>query len=248
MGLETVMGDVKDIVSLNKAFLEVDVVISTASSTFSRQEGDSIETVDEIGQLNVIEAAKNARVKQCIFISFHDMPQDFPLQTAKRKVERALIESKMNYTILRPTFYMEIWLSPAIGFDFRNAKATIYGDGTNKVSWISLHDVAAFAVKALDNPAAKNAVLELGGPDALSPLEVIEIFEHISGKKFRVEHIPVEAIQAQKNAAPDSLTQSFASLMLAYAEGASINMKDLLKSYPIELTDLRDYAKRMMPK
>jgi hypothetical protein len=35
-----------------------EVVISTASSTLSRQEGDSIETVDRIGQLSLIETAR----------------------------------------------------------------------------------------------------------------------------------------------------------------------------------------------
>src|SRR6266487_6999048 len=70
MGVETVTGDIKDVASLNNAFKEVGAVISTASSTFSRQEGDTIESVDDAGQLNVIEAAKNAGVKQFIFISF----------------------------------------------------------------------------------------------------------------------------------------------------------------------------------
>jgi uncharacterized protein YbjT (DUF2867 family) len=247
MGVETVPGDIKDIASLNNAFKEVSAVISTASSTLSRQEGDSIESVDNTGQLNVVEAAKNAGVGQFVFISFNVMSQEFPLQTAKRTVEKQLMESKMIYTILRPTFFMEVWLSPAIGFDFPNSKATIYGEGKNKISWISLKDVAAFAVRSLDNPVAMNSVVELGGPDALSPHEVVEIFEQHSGRKFKLEHVPAEAIHAQKNAAADSLTESFASLMLAYAEGASINMEKPLKSYPIKLSSVKDYAKQVMP-
>ncbi len=247
MGVETVKGDIKDVASLNNAFKDVDAVISTASSTFSRQEGDSIESVDDAGQLNVVEAANNAGANQFIFISFKAMSEECPLQTAKRKVEKQLMESKMNYTILRPTFFMEIWLSPAIGFDFPNSKATIYGEGINKLSWISLRDVAAFAVASLDNPLAKNSIFELGGPDALSPLEVVEIFEQHIDTKFKLEHVPVDAIRAQKNGATDSLTESFASLMLAYAEGNTINMKELLKSYPIELTSVKDYAKQMIP-
>jgi len=245
MGVETVTGDMKDVASLNNAFKKVSAVISTASSTFSRQEGDSIESVDNTGQLNVIEAAKNASIKQFIFISFNAMSQEFPLQTAKRKAEKHLIESEMNYTILRPTFFMEVWLSPAIGFDFPNSKATIYGEGKNKISWISRKDVAAFAVASLDNPLAMNSVFELGGPDALSPNEVVEIFEQHLGKKFKLEHVPLEAIRAQKNAAADSLTESFAALMLAYVDGAPINMKEPLKLYPIELTSVKDYAKQV---
>jgi uncharacterized protein YbjT (DUF2867 family) len=247
MGVETVTGDMKDVASLRNAFQQVDAVISTASSTFSRQEGDSIETVDNCGQLNVVEAAKNAGVKQFIFISFNAMSQEFPLQAAKRKVENELMESKMNYTILRPTFFMEIWLSPAIGFDFPNAKATIYGEGINKLNWVSLKDVAAFAVASLGNPLAMNSVFELGGPDSLSPFEVVKIFEQHTGTKFKVEHVPEDAIRAQKNAATDSLTESFAALMLAYAEGSTINMNESLKACHIELTSIKDYAKQVIP-
>ena len=247
MGVETVTGDIKDVASLNYAFKEVDAVISTASSTFSRQEGDSIESVDNTGQLNVVEAANNAGVNQFIFISFSAMSEEFPLQTAKRKVEKQLMESKMNYTILQPTFFMEIWLSPAIGFDFPNSKATIYGEGINKLSWISLKDVAAFAVASLDNPAAMNSIFELGGPDALSPLDVVKIFEQHTGTGFTLVHVPKEAIQAQKNAAADSLTESFAALMLAYTEGNMIDMKEALKTCPIELTSVKDYAKQVVP-
>src|SRR4051812_16573498 len=91
LGVETVTGDIKDAASLKDVFNNVAAVISTASSTFSRQEGDSIETVDGSGQLNVVEAAGKAGVKHFIFISFSQMMQEFPLQTAKRKVEKRLM-------------------------------------------------------------------------------------------------------------------------------------------------------------
>src|SRR5215510_9202413 len=57
LGVETVTGDMKDPQSLYQAFRNVDAIISTATSTISQQEGDSIETVDLAGQLNVAEAA-----------------------------------------------------------------------------------------------------------------------------------------------------------------------------------------------
>ena len=53
---------------------------------------------------------------------------EFPLQSAKRDVEQHLRESGMNYTILQPSFFMEVWLSPALGFDAANATAQIYGE------------------------------------------------------------------------------------------------------------------------
>jgi uncharacterized protein YbjT (DUF2867 family) len=38
-----------------------------------------------------------------------------------------------------------------------------------------LHNVADFALESLSNPAARNAVLELGGPEALTQLEYAEM-------------------------------------------------------------------------
>jgi uncharacterized protein YbjT (DUF2867 family) len=159
-------------------------------------------------------------------------------------VEKHLVESGLRYTILQPTYFMEIWLSPAVGFDYPNAKATVYGEGKKKVSWISIKDVAAFAVASLDNPAAKNKTIELGGPDALSPLEVVNIFETKQGKKFDLQFVPEEALKAQKDGAQDSLNESFAALMLGVANGSKIDMENTLSLFPMQLTSVNDYAKR----
>ena len=141
LGVETVTGDMKDPHSLCQAFQNVDVIISTATSTISHQQGDSIETVDLSGQLNVIEAASAAGVQHVVFISFPPYPPttpEFPLQSAKRAVENRLKSKNFTYTILQPTYFMEIWLGPALGFDFAHAKAAIYGEGKNKISWIAI--------------------------------------------------------------------------------------------------------------
>ena len=43
----------------------------------------------------------------------------------------------MQYSILESCWFMEVWLSPMVGFDYLHAKATIYGDGTKPLSWVS---------------------------------------------------------------------------------------------------------------
>ena len=244
LGVETIEGDLKNKDSLVKALRGVTSIISTVSSTLSRQEGDSIQTVDDEGQKNLIDAAVSAGVSQFVYVSFCAMPGDFPLQAAKRSVEKNLRESGLDYTILQPTYFMEVWLGPHLGFDHANAKATIYGDGKEKISWIAIKDVASFAVAAIDNPACRNRAIELGGPEALSPLEVVSIFENERGKKFELQFVPVEAIRAQKDAAPDPLSESFASLMLGIANGSNINMKKTIDDFAINLTSVADYARR----
>jgi uncharacterized protein YbjT (DUF2867 family) len=241
--VEIAGGDLKDPSSLDAACRGVNVVISTASSTLSRQEGDSIQTVDLEGQLNLIDAAKAAHVSRFVLISFPQVDVGFPLQAAKRRVEEHLKSSALTYTILQPTFFMEVWLSPALGFDTANAKAQIYGSGENKISWISYKDVAKFAVASLDNTEARNAVIELGGPEALSPLEVVRAFEELQGRKFNVQHVPEEALREQRESASDPLQQSFAGLMLYYSRGNIIDMRKTLQKFPVRLTSIRDYVR-----
>ena len=58
LNIEVMRGDLKDRSSLDAACEGTRAVISTASSTLSRQAGDSIHTVDLEGQLNLINAGK----------------------------------------------------------------------------------------------------------------------------------------------------------------------------------------------
>ena len=243
LGVEIVYGDLKDKASLNDALNGVSAIISTVSSTISMQEGDSIQTVDDEGQTNLIDAAVSAGVSQFVYVSMCAMPDESPLQTAKRNVEKHLVGSGLSYTILQPTYFMEVWLSPILGFDYPNAKATIYGAGENKSSWIAIKDVASFAVASLDNPVAKNSTIELGGPDTLSQLEIVKIFESTSGKKFELQFVPEEAIRAQKDGAKDPLSESFAALTLGVVNGSEIDMRNTLAVFPVQLVSVMDYAK-----
>ena len=246
LGAEIVSGDLKDRPSLDAACRGVSAIISTASSTLSRLEGDTIRTVDHEGQLSLVDAARAAGVAHFVLISFSGMNVEFPLQTAKREVERHLKESGMTYTILQPTFFMEVWLSPALGFDAAQGTAQVYGSGQHKISWISFQDVAEFAIASLDNPAAQNAVIKLGGPEALSPLEVVKVFEKQSGRPFTVQHVPEEQLRAQKEGATDSLPESFAGLMLAYAQGNVVDMRATLQKFPVRLRSVGKYASQIV--
>ena len=245
LGAEVVTGDLKDLQSLEAAFRGADAVISTATSTASRQPGDNIETVDQQGQLNVIEAALHTGVKKFVFISLYKMAYESPLETAKRTVEIVLKETGMRYTILQPTVFMEVWLSPFLGMNYPEAEATVYGEGKNRLSWIAVKDVAAFAVASLDNPAAENATIPLGGPEALSPLDVVALFQKQTGKPFNIQLVPVEALKAQYASAADSMGKSFAALMLAYADGNEINMEQAIKEFQLSLITVEDYVTRV---
>lgn len=242
LGVELAEGDLKDPASLARACAGVQAVISTASSTLTRQSGDSIETVDRRGQLALVDAARAAGVEHFVFVSFRDQPAiRYPLTEAKREVEAALQQSGMAYTIIQASYFMEVWLTPALGFDAANGKVRIYGDGNQPISWISYKDVAHAAAAAVSEPAARNRIVELGGPQALSPREVVRMFEAAGAGEIATEHVPAAALSAQMNAASDPLEKTFAGLMLQYTGGDAIDPAASSRLFPFRMTSVRDF-------
>jgi NADH dehydrogenase len=248
-GAEIVQGDLRARESLSGACQGCTAVISTASSlpnAYVPGEND-FETVDRGGAIDLVDAAVGAGISQFVYTSFSgQIEADFPFGNAKRAVEEHLKRSGLAYTILRPTFFMESWLSPALGFDYPNAKAQIYGSGQNPISWVSSKNVAQFAVESLGSPAAQDAVLELGGPEALSPLDVVAIFEEASGYAFQVDHVPQEVLWAQFEAATDPLQKTYACMMWGCSVDNVIDMQETLSRFPMQLTSVQDYARRVL--
>jgi NADH dehydrogenase len=247
LGVETALGDLRDRASLDAACRGVATVVSTATTTRSRQPGDGIEATDEAGQLRLVDAARAAGVGRFVFVSYSaHFADDGPLTRAKRAVERRLRESGMTYAILRPSYFMEVWLGPALGFDHAARRVTVYGAGEAPISFVSLGDVAAFAERATHDPAAANATIEIGGPEPVSPHEVVRIFEEATGAPFEVQHVPEEALRARRTARPVRSSGPFALLMQQYARGDEIPMADTLRRFPVPLTSVRDYARRVL--
>jgi uncharacterized protein YbjT (DUF2867 family) len=141
---------------------------------------------------------------------------------------------------------MELWLRPALGFDYVSAAARIYGPGTSQISWVSFRDAAEICAVALRHPAASRKRIEFGGPEALSPLEVVARFERIGGGPFRLEHVSEEALVSQFEGAMDPLQKSFAALMLGYLHGDAMNMATVVDTFGIKLTNVNEYARSVL--
>ena len=244
-GIQIAKGDLKDLASLQKACEGVNTIISTASSTLSRQTGDSIQSVDQDGHIDLIDVAVLAGVKKFVHISFRttENPElQYPLKKAKLAVEKHLEQSGLDYTILQASYFMEVWLGPALAFDYDNGSAQIYGNGNGKISWISFMDVANFTMACLDHPEAKNKTIAIGGPEPLSPHEVVQIFEQTQGRTFQKSYLPEEAIWQQKEAAENDVQETFAGLMLQYAAGDNIPMEQTLDTFGLAFTSVASYA------
>ncbi len=242
-GVELATGDLTDRASLDAVCRGVHAVYSTATAILSRQEGNTLERVDREGQANLIDAARAASVARFVFISFRGRSDiDYPLQAAKRATAERLKKSGIPWTVIEASMFMEVWLGPHLGFDAKNAHARIFGKGDKKISWVSYKDVAALAIAAGQSAAGENQVLEIGGPEALTPLEVVRIFEERGGKKFDLDYVPEEALINAKANAKNPVEETFAGLQLFYARGFEVDTRQTLARFPMRLTSVRDYA------
>ena len=246
MGVQIVLGDLRQPATLRAACRGVQAVISTASSLLSRQPGDSIPITDQQGQLNLVQAARAAGVGRFVLIGILPDMAACPLATAKQVVAQAVQNSGMAYTILHPGLFMESWLSAALGFDCANTRATIYGEGQAANSYISLEDVAKIAVESLSNPAACNAIFEIGLPTLYSQLEVVRVFEKVSGSCFELQFVPAAVLAAQRAAATDPFQESFAALIHQLALGTRLDSSAVRQVFRTPFVSMEDYAQRVM--
>ena len=247
MGVALAVGDLRDRTSLDAACAGATAVLSSAATTGARLPDDRIDATDRDGTIQLVDAARAAGVRRFVYVSFTgNLNIPSPFRDAKRDVERHLQASGMGYTILRPSLFMESWLHPAAGFDWQAGRARLLGDGDRPISWVSVHDVARFAADCVEDPAARDRVVELGGPEALTATEVVRTFEVMAGRPFDVTRVPEEALTGRWHAAEHPLEKSFAALMLGVARGDAIDMRDTLATFPRQMTRVRDYAERVL--
>jgi len=243
-GIEVLDGDFTRPDSLFAACSGVEVVVTTATSMPSGAD-DGLRHVDHQGTLGLIDAATRQGVRRFVYTSYSgNIQEDCALSTAKRDCETRLLCSPMEAVILRPSYFMEAWLSPALGFDPIGGAARICGSGEAKVSYISAFDVADFAVAAATKIyPQKNVVLEVGGPEPLSQLDAVFLFEQALGKEIKLDHVPVEALRAQHQSSSDPLQKTFAALMLGYANGDTVkDAAATAQAHGIRLASVADYA------
>jgi uncharacterized protein YbjT (DUF2867 family) len=242
-GIKVLDGDLTRPDALLSACSGVEAVVTTATSMPGGAD-DGLRRVDRQGGLALIDAAERQGVRRFIYTSYSgNIREDCTLTTAKRDCENRLLSSRMESVILRPSYFMEMWLSPALGFDPLIGSARIYGSGEAKVSYISAFDVANFAVAAATKSyPQKNVVSEMGGPEPLSQLDAVRIFERACGKQIKLEHLPLEALRAQHQSM-DPLQKTFAALMLNYAQGDIVRgAVNTAEAHGIKLTFVSDYA------
>lgn len=239
-GAQPVYGDLKDRPSLDKACEGIQTVITTAN-TFVRGGNDNFESVDLKGTKSLIDAAKASGVRHLIYTSAagSDPSHPHPLFSAKGQCEAHLKESGLEYTILKPGVFMEIWIGIIVGIPLQARESvTLVGSGTRKQVFVSMADVAAYAVTAVDNPIARNQEILIAGPAAYSWTEAVESVGREIGRKIAINYVsPGDTIPL----VPESVGPMLAALEM---EDSYIEMSETAEIYGIEPTSLDTFAQR----
>ena len=171
-----------------------DAVVSCMASR-SGEPRDAWE-VDHRAHMNVLHAAKAAGVRQFVLLSAICVQKPrLPFQQAKLAFERALRESGLVWSIVRPTAFFKS-LSGQIERVRAGRSFLVFGDGRlTACKPISDRDLADFIVGCLDDPARQNATLPIGGPGpALTPLEQGGLLFDALGQAPRIRHVPVALV------------------------------------------------------
>ena len=203
LGARPVRANLNDPESLEFAVRGVKAVIAAAHGLLGRGH-ESSEAIDDEGHRALIDAAKEAGVEHFIYTSVLHASSDHPVDfwRTKAKIERYLEDSGLNYTIVRPTHFMDTHAYRLIGKNVIEGKRVVLpGKGNNPRNFVAAEDVAKVIVGALRVPALRGQTIEVGGPENLTNHEVIAIFERLSGRKAKVTHLPIGMLRAMSGVA-----------------------------------------------
>ncbi|HSO47144.1 MAG TPA: NAD(P)H-binding protein, partial [Rhizobiaceae bacterium] len=113
-------------------------------------------------------------------------------QKAKLAFERALMQSGLDWTIVRPTAFFKS-LSGQVERVKAGRPFLVFGDGRlTSCKPISDSDLGGFIANCLDDPTRRNCILPIGGPgEAITPLDQAMELSRLLGRQVKVRHVPV---------------------------------------------------------
>jgi uncharacterized protein YbjT (DUF2867 family) len=173
-GAEIFIGDLKIERDIIKACEGVKYIISSHGGT-------DAQAIDYRANIDLIDRAIANNVEHFVFISVLGVDRGYQDSTtfkAKREVEKYLINSGLNYTILRPSGFANNLIPLAERFRDTGIYFSI-GEQENRSSIVSTDDLAKIAIASTKIEAAKNQIFAVGGPDILKREDIPRIFARL---------------------------------------------------------------------
>jgi NADH dehydrogenase len=144
----------------------------------------------------LIEAAKDAGVRRIVHVSIANPSAASPLgyYRGKAELEGAVIDSGLNYTIVRPTVIFgteDILINNIAWFVRRLPMFGIPGDGSYRVRPIYVGDMARLLADSVESQM--NGVIDAVGPETYTFEELVRQIARSAGRSVRMFHLPMTA-------------------------------------------------------
>lgn len=181
-GGEAAVGDLTDANSLQPALRGVERLFLLTSPSPRQPEIES----------GVVEAAKAAGVAHVVKLSAVGAAASEPplLGRLHRESERAIEASGLEWTFLRPNYFMQNYLQAA---ETIRAQGAIYAPaGAGRHPDIDVRDIAAVAARVLTEKGHEHRSYTLTGPEAQSFAEAARRISKITGKEVRYVNVRPE--------------------------------------------------------
>ncbi len=200
-GVELVQGEINDREAVHAACRDVDRVIHLVAVI--REKGAlTFERVNVEGTLNIVIAAGQAGVKHFVQVSVLGACNnpEYSYAYSKWRGEEAVKQSGLNWTILRPSVIY------GDGFNFFNRMvqslrmfpgpfAPVPGKGTTLFQPIAVEDVVRCLVKVCECPGMVGRTIEIGGPEHLSYVQMLDrLLETLGEKRYKI-YVPMSLLR-----------------------------------------------------
>lgn len=149
--------------------------------------------IDHQAHVLALGAARGAGVTQVVLLSAICVQKPLlAFQQAKLAFERALVDSGLTYSIVRPTAFFKS-LSGQVERVRRGKPFLVFGDGTlTACKPISDDDLGDYLAGCLSEPQRHNRILPIGGPGpAIMPREQGGLLFRLLGQPPRFKQVPV---------------------------------------------------------
>ena len=152
-----------------------------------------VENLVEAG-VKSIAAAKAAGIRKIVRSSAQGAGPQAAIQLGRMHyaAEKAVEESGIPFTVLRPANFMQNYLNFGTPETIKGHDTFYSPLGDAKVSYIDTRDISAVAAKVLVEPGHDGKCYELTGGESLSNSEIAELLSKALGRKINYVSIPEE--------------------------------------------------------
>jgi uncharacterized protein YbjT (DUF2867 family) len=230
-GVQVVVGDLLDPVSVEKALHGVDKLYLL-----------NAVVPDELTQgLIAFGLARKLKLKHIVYHSVFRVEhfKDVPHFASKLAIESALREFDVPFTIIRPNYFFQNDASLKDPL----TKAGIYPMplGTVGISAVDTRDIAEATAIALTSDGHRGKTYNLNGPEVLSGPKVASIWSELLGKEIRYPGDNMDAFETQmREQAPSWSAFDIRMMFQGYLERGFVAERGDLET----LTELLGHAPR----